>query len=654
MPDTAIAPRLIPLRSRSSGLEMALDPELEIGAGGEARVLGIRWDPGMVAKLYHHPTLEHARKLALMMEAPPALPAGASIAWPADLLTDPRGTRFAGFLMPRAEGPRVFEFYNPVSRRRTAPLFDWARLHRAGANLAAAFDALHAAGYVIGDVNESNILVSPDDASVVLVDADSFQVRGPGARELYRSKVGKAEFTPPELQGTHFGDVDRSPAHDGFGLAVLLFLLLMEGTHPYACRLADGGEVPPVEERIRRGMFPYAPLDECRPPRMAPPFYTLHPPVQSLFLRAFAQGHADPAARPAAAEWRDALLAAQSALATCAANPRHRHAPHVDFCPWCHRTRVLQGRDPFPATVDLARAHDAPPLRRPLQRPAHAPAAAGVPPRPGVTPWGQPPAAAVQPMAPPAPSRVSVWASAALLQARAQLPPWARPALGPDALTNPLVWMPPAALTCLFGATGGVRVIGMMVFFLALRRVFRLNTVRVRGITAAWVAAVLLAWWLVAGAALGALGAREPDPGYGVYGPAVTPVPPVELTTPPPAPPAPASFAYADYSAVVRSFGAGGEVTVWLANRPEINEALRDAYPAALREQGIDGEVRLQIGLDHQGNVDPASVTVISAPTTELGFAAASVAGRMRFEQPGVDLADASLELAVHFSAPGR
>ncbi|HET7461978.1 MAG TPA: TonB family protein [Longimicrobium sp.] len=652
MPDTAIAPRLIPLRRRSSGLEMALDRELEIGAGGEARVLGIRWDPGLVAKLYHQPTLEHARKLALMMEAPPTLPAGASIAWPVDLLTDPRGVRFAGFLMPRAEGPRVFEFYNPVSRRKTAPLFDWARLHRAGANLAAAFDGLHGHGYVIGDVNESNILVSPADASVVLVDADSFQVRGPGVRELYRSKVGKAEFTPPELQGTHFADVDRSPEHDRFGLAVLLFLLVMEGTHPYACRLADGSEVPPVEERIRRGMFPHARIgDEFRPPRMAPPFYTLRPEVQALFLRAFVQGHADPAARPTAAEWRDALLAAEAELSTCAANPRHRFAAHVPACPWCHRTRVLQGRDPFPATVDLARVHDAPPLRRPVARPqGHPLAQAPAPPRPGVTPWGTPPAA-VQPMAPPPPSKVSVWASGALAQARSALPAWAQPALGPDALTNPVVWMPPAALTCLFGGTGAVRVAGMIVFFLALRRVFRLNTLRVRGITAAWIAGLLLAWWLVAGAMFGLLGGSGAN--RGALDPTTTDwqaVPTTPMVVTAPNPPA-TGYAYADYSAAVHALGSTRAVTARLANRPEVNTALDQAYPPGLREQRVGGDVRLQIGLDHLGNVDPASVTVISAPATELGFAAAGVAAQMRFEptDPATELADASLELTVHF-----
>src|SRR2546423_1337138 len=134
MADLALAPDTILLRRRFGGPPLALDPELELGAGGEARVLEVPGDPSLVAKLYHAPTLERARKLALMLEAPPSLDPGAALAWPVDLLQDGR-SRFAGFLMPRAEGPRIFEFYNPVSRRRTAPPFDWGRLHRPGINL---------------------------------------------------------------------------------------------------------------------------------------------------------------------------------------------------------------------------------------------------------------------------------------------------------------------------------------------------------------------------------------------------------------------------------------------------------------------------------------------------------------------------------------
>src|SRR5436305_1951244 len=94
-------------------------------------------------------------------------------------------------------------------------------------------DALHSRDYVVGDVNESNILVA-DTALITVVDTDSFQVRDPDGKTVFHCPVAKPEFTPPELQGRQLHDVDRVPAHDRFGLAVLIFQLLMEGTHPFA------------------------------------------------------------------------------------------------------------------------------------------------------------------------------------------------------------------------------------------------------------------------------------------------------------------------------------------------------------------------------------------------------------------------------------
>src|SRR5438093_919042 len=84
--------------------------------------------------------------------------------------------------------------------------------------------ALPAKGYGIGDLNERNLLVTTQ-ALVTLVDTDSFQVKA--AERVFRCRVGSAEYTPPELQGARFADIDRGPQHDAFGLGVLIFQLLM-------------------------------------------------------------------------------------------------------------------------------------------------------------------------------------------------------------------------------------------------------------------------------------------------------------------------------------------------------------------------------------------------------------------------------------------
>jgi hypothetical protein len=432
-----LAPPVLAVRRRSTLERLVLDPELELGAGGEAVVYEVPGDAGLVAKVYHEPTIERARKLTLMLANPPAMPAGTSIAWPVDLLLDGHG--FAGFLMPRAGEPRLFEFYNPVTRRATAPAFHAGLLHRAGRNLAAAFHALHTAGYVVGDVNESNLLVSPGDAAVTLVDADSLQVRDAAAGVTFRSRVGKPEFTPPELQGVAFGEVDRAPEHDRFGLAVLLFLLLMEGTHPFAARLEEGQDALPVEDRIRGGLFPHAGSAQgCRPPRLSPRFDALHPQVRALFVRAFVDGHADPAARPSPAEWRDELAAAEAELAACDANGLHRYGAHLAACPWCERTALLGGRDPFPAEGATA-----PPAARPPR------------------PRRQRPRMAVP--APMVPAPLSVYLPPKRLQGMGIDHPL--PAVfGRHGLTNPLVTLFPALAVTV--QTGGSLHVGAMIVML--------------------------------------------------------------------------------------------------------------------------------------------------------------------------------------------
>ena len=387
-----------------------------LGAGGEARIFAVLPGRELVAKIYHHPETVQANKLHAMLVNPPDDPMAEtghiSIAWPLDLLQNADPPRFVGYLMPRVSGMRpIFTYYNPAVRRRLSPLFHTLYLHRAARNLAAAVRALHSRGYVIGDVNESNILVS-DTALVTLVDTDSFQVRDNG--RVYRCPVGKPEYTPPEMQGRSFSESDRQPEHDLFGLAVLIFQLLMEGTHPFAGLYQGAGDPPPYEERIVVGHFPYGTRrSPYRPMPNAPPLDILHPTLRQLFLRCFEDGHLLPSARPDAQTWQTALKEAEEALIPCAANPQHRYGRHLVACPWCERRRRLGGRDPFPV--------------RPL-------AVERAAPRPPTLPNAMPsaPIAFSAPIAPPATSVVAASPSANSYAQVMSLPrnPWAWGAFG--------------------------------------------------------------------------------------------------------------------------------------------------------------------------------------------------------------------------------
>lgn len=353
---------------------------VSLGRGGEACIYAVPSCGDLVAKVYHKPTAAHAHKLRAMLANPPENPTASlghiSIAWPQDLLqaTDVSND-IIGFLMPRIRGMRpIIDFYNPSTRRQHCPLFNYQYLLRTARNLAAAFAALHNSGYCVGDVNESNILVS-DTALVTLVDTDSFQVRDPDNDVVYRCPVGKPEFTPPELQNKTFAQHDREVVHDLFGLAVLIFQLLMEGTHPFSGIFQGIPEPPPYEARIASGHFTYSQKRQVpyRPTPVAPAWEVLHPKLQELFLRCFEDGHHDPQVRPSAQIWLSALAEAEDSLITCTVNPQHRYNNHLDNCPWCERTLRLGGRDPFPSSRAVEnKEHLRPrvvPRRRYAQRP---------------------------------------------------------------------------------------------------------------------------------------------------------------------------------------------------------------------------------------------------------------------------------------------
>ncbi len=343
-----------------------------LALGGEAYLYAVDGDDSIIAKVYHKPTPERGDKLAAMIANPPLDPmAGSghvSIAWPIDrLFSYEDEPRCLGFIMPRIPHTHsIFEYYNPKTRRQLCPLFHYRYLIRTARNLASAFNALHATGYVVGDVNESNILVS-ESALVTLVDTDSFQV--PLGATTFRCPVGKPEFTPPELQNVRFREIDRTPEHDAFGLAVMIFLLLMEGTHPFAGRVVGDEEMLPLGDRIALNYYPYSISRSVpyEPMPTAPPIGVMHPDVRAMMRQCFEVGHTNPSLRPHAATWQQVLDLAESNLRLCRANTQHFYRFGLGTCPWCERMAMLGGWDPFPSRKAVKRGeHLQPVITRPI------------------------------------------------------------------------------------------------------------------------------------------------------------------------------------------------------------------------------------------------------------------------------------------------
>ena len=329
-----------------------------LGSGGEGAVYSLRSHPDIVAKIYHsnRRTDEVISKLDVMINYPPRTEDDQTghlfVAWPRDLVHDAAGD-VIGFLMPKVEKTNsLFEYYNPALRRRNAPHINYANLCSVAKSLAVALDRLHGINYtyLVGDINESNAYITENE-HVTLIDADSFQVTDSRTTPptIYRCVVGKPEYTPPELQGVSFAQVDRNVHHDNFALAVVIYQLLMEGTHPFRGIYTGAGEKPQVETCISRGYFLYSASGTVplRPVPSAVEWDTLHEDIRALFRKCFDDGHSDPQARPAPRDWIDALDEAMRSLRQCARNPNHWHFDSQPNCTWCVREMAV-GIDAFP------------------------------------------------------------------------------------------------------------------------------------------------------------------------------------------------------------------------------------------------------------------------------------------------------------------
>ena len=387
----------------SSGERLALGPEL--GRGGEGSVFSIVGQPQHVAKLYHKaPEAVLQAKLNTMVNQADAT-LNRYVAWPQHTLHERTRGPVLGFIMPKMGGREaVHSVYSPAHRKREKPGRKWDFLLLSARNTAAAVEAVHARGHVIGDVNQNGVLIG-DDGRAALIDSDSFQIRANG--KIFRCRVGVPEFTPPELQGvTSFSSIDRTENHDNFSLAILIFQLLLGGRHPFsgvplrsdvgndmgadisAFRYADSSD------NTRRGLTP--------PPRSVAASI-LPAAVSSMMTCAFTEVGAK-GARPTARQWVTELDRLLASVKTCAKNPLHVFPFEAGACPWCG----LDGQGAqFFAALTLPRGHSGVPtsfdmtklwrqvesVRGPKTLSPPAPSPTGLTPRP--RPAGVPPHAVI-------------------------------------------------------------------------------------------------------------------------------------------------------------------------------------------------------------------------------------------------------------------
>ncbi|QBY56176.1 helix-hairpin-helix domain-containing protein [Cupriavidus oxalaticus] len=323
----------------SNGRRIALGRVL--GRGGEGTVHEVpSISQHLVAKVYHEPIApeKQAKLRAMVGRVDERLKEIAT--WPLATLHPSASGPVRGFLMPKAaQADPVHHLYGPAHRKQRFPNADWSFLVNTARNIASAFKTVHTYQCVIGDVNPNLVFVSKNSI-VRLIDCDSFQV--PNGNSTFFCEVGVPHFTPPELQGlSSFRGIHRTENHDNFGLALLVFHLLLMGRHPFSGRYSGRGDMS-LEKAIAEFRFAFG-LSASSKGMSAPPNAVipaiLPPAMAAMFELAFTEKGAGPNGRPTAANWVSALDSLKAQLRTCRQEAAHKYFGALANCPWCAAER---------------------------------------------------------------------------------------------------------------------------------------------------------------------------------------------------------------------------------------------------------------------------------------------------------------------------
>ena len=315
-----------------------------LGKGGQGEVYEIQNNPRQAAKIFFADKLTPnlSQKLEYMILNPPKNPTEhldhTSFAWPQELIYD-KNQNFIGYLMPKLEG--MVSLYRTLHPKLKNTQFNWQYSVATAKNLAQIVNILHRHGYIIGDLNESNIMVS-NRALVSVLDCDSMQVSDISQNKTYFCEVKKDDYLPAELQTLDLKTTTRYEYHDNFILAILIFQLLMRGVNPYS-----GSGATTIAESIKHN-HSFVISNSVHPPSGSPSLEVLPPHLINKFEVCFERGYLSPNSRPTAEEWIEELDGLANNLSSC--NNHHFHSNHLNYCPWCKleqaKTKVSKKQQP--------------------------------------------------------------------------------------------------------------------------------------------------------------------------------------------------------------------------------------------------------------------------------------------------------------------
>ncbi len=280
--------------------------------------------------------------------------------WPTGVIVQPR----IGVLAPTYPSTFIFDsgrfkgkekeglwFCKPKLRKMltSTELGSWINYLQICLLIAQAIRRMHAAGLAHSDLSPKNVLVDPPNHRCAVIDVDALVVPGKYDADV----LGTPGYIAPEVLRTmNMSGGQRvfpSTRTDQHAMAVLFYQYLLR-RHPLEGPKVNSASS--TEEDIflsmgEKALFIENPHDTSNHwsqgkdwPNLEPTLDRLGPYLTKVFLKAFVDGLHNPAARPSAFEWEDALGKTLDLVIPCQ-NPNCAEKWFVYIegerprCPWC-------------------------------------------------------------------------------------------------------------------------------------------------------------------------------------------------------------------------------------------------------------------------------------------------------------------------------
>ena len=283
-----------------TGKPLLLRKSAILAHGGEGFVYNLEVNPHYLVKVCKDDTLNNFRKQSAFCDRLNAMLAledcrrADFLAWPQMPVFDVY-RKVIGFVMPRANGRTLRALYAPCQVKRFFPGWDRLQVTKVALNLVNAVQMLARHRVLVNDFNPDNFLIDKQ-GKVTLIDCDSFQIPGAGDKQnIFLTRTFTPEYTAPELLfKPELFNCERTPEQVRFSLAVVVYMILMSGLHPYA---QCGGSDP--IENLKSGKCP---LDKTSGVRLPVGWYKsvswLPESLKEYFVKMFVDGYKDPMKRP--------------------------------------------------------------------------------------------------------------------------------------------------------------------------------------------------------------------------------------------------------------------------------------------------------------------------------------------------------------------